>query len=158
MEQGKRLNEFYGLLQQGTEQKKAFQQVFGPFPEVQKNFDEYVRKFTMPTWILKNPPQIDEKTFAVRSLTAAETGAELGGYYLWYRDLASARPHIEQALKTDPKLGLAHENMGFLDFAEGKDTEAAQELRRQEWARREALSVAFLPDNAGAFRALRCAR
>jgi tetratricopeptide (TPR) repeat protein len=39
-----------------------------------------------------------------------------------------ARPLIEQAVKDDPQLGLAHENMGFLDFAEGKDEEAAREF------------------------------
>jgi tetratricopeptide (TPR) repeat protein len=128
MEQGKRLNEFYGLLQQGTEQKKAFQQVFGNFSEVQKNFEEYIHQFTMPTWVLKNPPQIDEKAFAVRRLSLAETDAELGGYHLWSRDLADARPLIERALKNDPKLGLAHENMGFLDFADGKDGDAAREF------------------------------
>jgi len=128
MEQGKRLNEFYGLLQQGTEQKKAFQQVFGNFSEVQNNFEEYIHQFTMPTWVFKNPPQVDEKAFAIRRLSLAETDAELGGYHLWSRDLADARLLIERALKNDPKLGLAHENMGFLDFADGKDGDAAREF------------------------------
>jgi Tfp pilus assembly protein PilF len=126
MEQGKRLNKFYALLQQGTEQKKAFQQVFGDFPELQKSLEEYFHKFTLPTWVLKNPPQIDEKTFAVRRITKAETEAELGGFHLWSHDLADARPLIEEAAKDDPKLALAHENMGFLDFADGKDQAASR--------------------------------
>ena len=55
----------------------------------------------------------------------AETEAELGSYHLWIRDTNGARSLIEQALKDDPKLGAAHENMGFLDFADGKDAEAS---------------------------------
>jgi Tfp pilus assembly protein PilF len=82
----------------------------------------------MPTWVFKNPPQVDEKAFAIRRLSLAETDAELGGYHLWSRDLADARLLIERALKNDPKLGLAHENMGFLDFADGKDGDAAREF------------------------------
>jgi tetratricopeptide (TPR) repeat protein len=128
MEEGKRLNEFYDLLQQGVDEKKAFQQVFGDLMEVQKNLDQYVRRFAMPTWVLKNPPQIDEKNFALRSLSSAESEAELGGYHLWSHDIADARPLIEHALKDDSKLGLAHENMGFLDFADSKDEEAAHEF------------------------------
>ena len=42
--------------------------------------------------------------------------------------MQGARPLIEQALKDDPKLGIAHENMGFLDFSDGKDSEAASEF------------------------------
>ena len=128
MEKGQRLTEFYRLVQQGVDEKKAFQQVIGDFKEVEKNLDQYVHKLTMPSWVLKNPPQIDERNFTVRSLSLAETEAELGGYHLWSGGVGDARPLIEQALKNDPQLGLAHENMGFLDFAEGKDEEAVREF------------------------------
>jgi Tfp pilus assembly protein PilF len=128
MEQGKRLNRFYALLQQGTDQKTAFQEVFGNFTDLEKSLEEYFRKFTLPTWVLKNPPQIDEKAFAVRRLTPAETDAELGGFHLWSHDMADAKPLIEEAVKDDPKLALAHENMGFVYFTEGKDDDASREF------------------------------
>jgi hypothetical protein len=38
MEQGRHLNEFYALLQQGTDQKKAFQQIFGDLKELQNSW------------------------------------------------------------------------------------------------------------------------
>ncbi len=128
METGKRLDHFYALLQEGTEQKEAFHQVFGDFAELQKNLDQYVHRFAMPSWVLKNPPQINEKSFAINNLSPAETAAELGGYHLWSHDLVNARSLIEQALKSDPKLALAHEDMGFLDFADGHDEDAAGEF------------------------------
>jgi Tfp pilus assembly protein PilF len=123
-----KLTQFNNLLQQGTEQKKAFRQVFGDTAELQKNLDEYVHHFTITTAVVKSPPKIEEKDFPLRTLSMAETESQLGSYRLWSHDPADARPHIERAVKDDPKLGLAHENMGFLDFADGKDEEAAHDF------------------------------
>jgi hypothetical protein len=78
--------------------------------------------------VLQDPPQIQEKEFSSRKLSMAETEAELGSFHLWTHDLLNARPLVEQALKDDPNLGIAHENMGFLNFADGKDTDAANEF------------------------------
>ena len=128
MDRGKRLNQFCSLLQQGTEQKKAFQQVFGDFKDVDRALAAYLSKITFQTGVLPDSTQIDEKSFETRTLNLAETEAELGGFHLWTRDLEGARSLIEQALKDDPKLGLAHEDMGFLNFSEGKDSDAVKEF------------------------------
>jgi tetratricopeptide (TPR) repeat protein len=61
-------------------------------------------------------------------MTLAETLAELGSYHLWENAPELARPQIELALKEDPKLGLAHEDMGFLNFMLGKDQDAVREF------------------------------
>jgi len=128
MENGKKLGEFLGLLQERTDQAKAFQQVFGPFKTVDKALDSYMLQPTFTITVLKDPDQIDDKTFTSRTLSIAETEAELGGFHLWTRDLDGARSLLGQALKDDPKLGLAHENMGFLGFTEGDDSAAASEF------------------------------
>ena len=126
--QGKKMNEFLALLQSGMEQTKAFQQVFGDVKDLDTKLSQYLHKFALPTWFIKNSPQTDEKTFTVRTLPLAETKAELGGFHLWARDLNDARPLLEAALKADPKLPMAHENMAFLDFVDGKDEDAAHEF------------------------------
>lgn len=128
MGQGKKLNEFFALVQAGMEQPKAFQQVFGDPKEMDAKLDQYVHRVALPTWIVKNPPHTDEKTFSTRALGTAETKAELGSYHLWSHDLADAKPLIEEAVKDDPKLASAHEAMGFVDFADGKDEDAAREF------------------------------
>jgi tetratricopeptide (TPR) repeat protein len=128
MENGKRLDQFADLLQQGVKQENAFQQVFGDFKKVDKGLDSYMLQPTFPTTIFRNPPQIDDKSFAVRIMSVAETEAELGGFHVWTRDLSGAHGLIGESLKDDPKLGLAHEEMGFLNFAEGKDSEAQTEF------------------------------
>ena len=128
MENGQRMDKFFGMLQQAIPQEKAFEQVFGDFKSVNKGLASYMQQPTFTTVILKDPPQIDDKAVNFRTLSVAETEAELGGFHLWTHDHPGARGLLEQAIKDDPKLGLAHENMGFLDFDEGKETEAAGEF------------------------------
>jgi len=128
MDGGKKLDQFFDLLQQRIDQKKAFQQTFGDFGKLDKALASYMLQPTFTTTILKSAPQIDENTFSSRTLSVAETETELGGFYLWNHNLPAARVQVEQALKDDPKLGLAHENMGFLDFTDGNSAEAAKEF------------------------------
>jgi tetratricopeptide (TPR) repeat protein len=61
-------------------------------------------------------------------LSLAETYVELAGFHLWNHDLIHAQPLVDKALKEDPKLGLAHEEEGFLLFSYGKDGVAADEF------------------------------
>jgi Tfp pilus assembly protein PilF len=127
MESGRKLLRFITLLEE-TEQKKAFEQVFGDPKEVAKALEAYGRTFSLPGGYLNTPVSTEEKEFTSRRMSAAETEAELGSYHLWSHNLELARPLIEQALKDDPKLGLAHEDMAFLSFAEGKDEDAVREF------------------------------
>lgn len=128
MDKGAKLSKFYGLLQKGEEQKKAFEEVFGDFKALEEGLLRYANKFLFPSYVMENPPQINEKEFPSRVLPAAEAEAELGTYRLWSYDRQEAREAVEQALKQDAALGLAHEALGFLDFAEGKDAEALGEF------------------------------
>ncbi|HTT22862.1 MAG TPA: TonB C-terminal domain-containing protein [Candidatus Sulfotelmatobacter sp.] len=128
MENGKRFDQFSNLLQQGVTQKDAFRQVFGDFKKVDQGLGSYMLQPTFRTTILKDSPAIDEKSFLIRVMSIAETEAELGGFHVWTRDLRGAHELLDQALKDDPKLALAHEQMGFLNFAEGKDSQAETEF------------------------------
>jgi len=128
MENGKRLNQFLGLLQQGADQKRAFQQVFGDFKTVDKALAAYMLQVAFPTAILKDPPHIDENAFSTRTMSLAETEAELGCFHIWVHDWSGAHKLIERALLDDPKLGLTHEDMGFLDFSEDKKVDAEKEF------------------------------
>lgn len=128
MEQGKKLNEYYGKLQQGADQSKAFTEIFGSFQQVDKGLDSYFRNFAFTSYVLTLPEQDDEKSYASRKLSQAEIDAAIGCYRLWSYDLAEAREITEAGLKDDPKLGELHQNLGFLYFADGKDPEALREF------------------------------
>lgn len=139
MDGGKKLEQFVNLLQEGKDQRKAFQQAFGDPADLNKDLststwapDGELNTGTVgqafSVTVLKSPPQINEKEFSIRTISLAETQAELASYHLWTRDHEGARSLTEEALKNDPKLGLAHEELAFLDFADGKDAEAASEF------------------------------
>jgi tetratricopeptide (TPR) repeat protein len=130
MENGKRLDQFSSLLQQGVRQEDAFERVFGDFKKVDKGLDSYMLQPTFRTAILKESPQIDEKSLLTRVMSISETEAELGGFHVWTHDLPGAHELLDQALKDDPKLALAHEQMGFLHFSEGMDSQAEAEFTK----------------------------
>jgi Tfp pilus assembly protein PilF len=127
MEMGKKMLRFINLLEE-KDQKKAFEEVFGNPKEVEKALDMYITHFSMAGGYLNAPANTDERSFTARRMSMAETEAELASYHLWSHQPQLARPLIEQALKDDPKLALAHEDMAFLDFAEGKDQDAVREF------------------------------
>jgi tetratricopeptide (TPR) repeat protein len=134
MQHGKLLNRFATLLQGRTDQKKAFEQTFGPFAQFDKAFSEYLgfvkflKQSSFKAGVMRNPPNLNTDEFAVRTMTLADTHAELAGFHLWSNDLEHARALAEQAIQEDAKLGLAHEVMGFIDFADGKDADALSEF------------------------------
>jgi len=125
---GVKLNQFFGELQTGTEQEQAFQQVFGSLAAVEKGLDQYMMQVAFRVDVVPDESQVNEKTFTVKKLTIAETEAQLAGYHLWSHDVNSAQPLVKQALADDPKLGLAHEENGFLLFAAGNDGAATAEF------------------------------
>lgn len=128
MDKGAKLSKFYGLLQKGEEQKKAFEEVFGDLKALEEGLLQYANKFLFPSYVMENPPRINEKDFPARQMSSAESEAELATYRLWSHDRNEAREAAEHALKDDTGLGLAHEALGFLNFAEGKDSEAQDEF------------------------------
>lgn len=130
MERGAKLSRFYGLLQKGEQQKKAFEEVFGNFKDVGDAFSKYTDQFAFPSYELPNPPHIQEKDYPARELSKAEAETEFGTYQLWSHDLEDARNSIEQALKDEPGLTGAHEALGFLYFTDGKDGEAESEFEK----------------------------
>ena len=130
MERGAKLNKFYSALMLGDDQKKAFQEAFGNFKDVEEGLFRYTGQFAFNSYAAPNPSQLKEKDFPSRVTTPAETDAELGAYRLFSHDRDEARAATEQALRDDPNVALAHETLGFLDFAEGKDQDAADEFAK----------------------------
>jgi tetratricopeptide (TPR) repeat protein len=130
MDHGKRLGRYFQLLQAGGDEKKIFKEVIGDPNEIQAKLDQYIRQSKLLAAVVDTPPQTAEAEFASRRLNVAETEAELSTFHLWDHDYERARKLVGDALKADGKMALAHENMGFLYFSEGKDAEAASEFNR----------------------------
>jgi tetratricopeptide (TPR) repeat protein len=128
MEGGARLSRFFNLVQNGESQDAAFQQVFGDFKEMDKALEKYVEHYAFSAAVFDAPPSIDEKTFLARTLTPADADAQLAAFHIWTHDVEGALPLAQQAVDADPKLGLAHEDMGYVLFTQGKDAAAENEF------------------------------
>jgi hypothetical protein len=105
MEGGKRLNQFFAKLQQREDQKKVFQEVFGSFQDMDKTLDRYVHQLRLPAAQFQTPGVGNEKDYPSRTLTMAETQAEIGGYHLWTHDLGNASNYVDDALRNAPSWG-----------------------------------------------------
>jgi tetratricopeptide (TPR) repeat protein len=130
MQGGARLNQFFQLLQQGTPQKQAFTQVFGDYKSFDKAWSLYMNRLGFMAGSVPPPPHLDEKSFLARKLTVAQTEYELGAYHIGTHDPITGEQLIQSALRDDPTLAPAHEELAFLLFSKGEDAEAAKEFTR----------------------------
>lgn len=134
MDRGRKLDQFFALIQQGTDQEKAFHQVFGDFAPLDRELDQYMRSLAFYAAMLQEPEQkVNEKDYPAQKLTLAQTHAEMAEYKLWNHNPHGAQEMVDKALKEDPKLGLAHEAEGFLHYSKGEDSAAMEEFT-QAWS------------------------
>jgi tetratricopeptide (TPR) repeat protein len=127
MNGGAKLNNFLTLLQKGTDQEKAFQQVFGDANAFTAEFFKYIKQKSLPAAAVTASIDVSKMPLSVRKLPVAEGRVYLASLDLRRHDLESARKRLTAALQDQPKNWLGHEQMGFLDFSEGNDEEAVRE-------------------------------
>ncbi len=130
MDKGAKLLKFFNLVEEGTNQHKAFEQVFGDPKAFDKSLSGYVGLYSFQAGRMEPDPGSDPKSFAERKLTPAEADYELGSFSIGSHDRANGRSLLEKSLALDPNLALAHEELGFVDFVAGKDDDALKEWKR----------------------------
>lgn len=128
MNGGEKLKGFFNSLMHGADQLKAFEQAFGNADEVDKAYRKYINQIAFSTGVMPAPAGGDEKDYALRQLSMAETQAEIAVYHIHGRQFDLVRNLAEEAITNDPKLGLAHQARGYALFNEGKDEEALKEF------------------------------
>lgn len=128
MDQGDKLKKFFNLLMRGTDQVKAFEAVFGNIEEVDKAYRNYINRIAYPTGVVPYVASVEEKDYSGRQLSMSETQAELAAFQILFRNFDLVRGLAETALKSDPKIALAHEDLAFAEFNEGRDEDALREF------------------------------
>ncbi len=128
MQGGAKLNQFFNLLQKGVAQKEAFVQAFGDMASFNTQWGLYMRRFAFNAAVIPATSGIDEKSFAARKLTPAETELELGAFHIGSGDVAAGEHLVDAALVDDPKLAAAHEEKGYLLFKQGDTAEARNQF------------------------------
>jgi tetratricopeptide (TPR) repeat protein len=129
MENGEKLAKFIHMLQDGVNQQKAFREVFGDSKTFDESLSQYVRRYSFNARVLPPDRGFDPKSFPARDLSPAEADYELGCFHIGAHDLVAGRTLIEKSLSLDPKLGGADEELGFLDFVDGRDEKAKEEWK-----------------------------
>ena len=130
MEHGAKLTRFIKLIETGTPQPQAFQQTFGDPKAFESQLSEYIRRFTFAAGVIPSIQTLDPKSFPAKILTHAEADFSLGSIDLGARDIAAARTLFQAAEAADPNLAGPHEELGFLAWRDGHDSDAATEWQK----------------------------
>jgi Tfp pilus assembly protein PilF len=119
-----RLTDYAELLAQKVDPVVAATQAFGDLKQLQSSLEKYVLQAGFNYFKMPASTQVDESTFKVQALSAAQSDA-LRADFLAYNDrTADARALLDQVVKEDPSNASAHETMGFLEFRQGHVEEA----------------------------------
>jgi tetratricopeptide (TPR) repeat protein len=124
------LNDYLTAFTKGADAVEAGRKAFGDLGQFQKQLGAYISRFAFYEMRMPQAPEISEKHFPERPLSAAESDAIRGDFeaYRGKKDLAG--PLIEEAKKEDPKLALPHESLGILAYTSGQHLEALHELNK----------------------------
>jgi tetratricopeptide (TPR) repeat protein len=124
------LGKYMNLTENGDDPVEAAKSAFGDLGRLKKDLDSYVSRTAYTMFTVDLPGATDPKSFQVRIVPTAEVDATLGEFDIGRRQLETARPKIEEALRLDPNSPAAQESMGLLLFREDKRTEAQKYFSR----------------------------
>ncbi len=127
MEGGAKLNKFLNVLQQGVEEKKAFQQVFGDMNSFSDGFNKYMSQKSLPAAAFQASIDVSKMPLSVQKLSVPEARIYLAALDLRRHDYDSANKRLASALQDEPKNWFGHEQIAFLNFSQGKVDDAIKE-------------------------------
>jgi tetratricopeptide (TPR) repeat protein len=147
-----RVSDFVELLEKGVDERQAAGRTIGDAGSLEPAVRNYIRSPSLSAKQM-DPPKIDESGFQIRGVSDAESLSVRADFMAHDRHYSEAHAMLEEALKTDPKLGAACESMSFLSLQQGNVAEA------EKWA---AQAVALNPQSYRgnyyyAWSLLRCA-
>lgn len=124
------LKAYLDALQNGATQDEAAAKAFGNLKKLQETLENYVSSFSFTALEMKSPPKLADSEIASRQLSDAEAQAYRAGFVAADDRPAEARTMLDEALKSDPNLALAHEYMGLAMYYQGHMEDARAELGR----------------------------
>lgn len=122
------LTHFFDAWDKSGNQVQAAQETFGDLKRFARTIEGYAHQQSFHFGRLKSSVESDEKSYASRALSRAESLALRGDFYLQTRRMKEAEAALQAAVKQDPKLAAAHESLGLFYFRQHKLEDAANEL------------------------------
>jgi tetratricopeptide (TPR) repeat protein len=109
---------------QGARPEEAAAKGFGDLHKLQRVLEDYVRRESFFELRGPAPPSVPETDMRSRELSDAEVDAYRGGFEALRGHPQDGKPILEEAMRLDPKLALARQNLGLADFFGGQQSEA----------------------------------
>ncbi len=124
----KQLMQYIALVADGVPDVEAAQRAFGDLKQLEQHIDDYIHQATYLYLPVKLTGASDEKQFAVRNVPEAESLAARGDFMMHDLRFTEARALLDEALRLDPKQGLAQESLGFYYYRQNDHEQAARHL------------------------------
>jgi tetratricopeptide (TPR) repeat protein len=124
------LMNYLDALNSGASQDDAATKAFGNLKQLETNLKHYTDGSTFT--YLKGPPPaaIPDSDLHARELSDAEVDAVKGGFFATRSRTQEARPLLEEALRLDPKLAAAYQNLALVELLDGNRKEALESASR----------------------------
>jgi tetratricopeptide (TPR) repeat protein len=114
------LSTYLSALYHGATQEQASTQAFGDLHRLESTLQDYARSDRFYRLEAAAPPKPSEADLQVRPLSEAEVDAEKGGFEATRRADQQADSLLQEAVRLDPNLALARQNLALHDMFEGK--------------------------------------
>ena len=121
------LVDYASALSSGSTPDQAAAKAFGDLKKLQDDLSRYIAKFTFSYFQMKAPAELPAADLHVRELSDAEEEAYRGGFFA-IRRRPEAKQILQNAVNLDPKLALAHQNLGIEEYLEGNRDSALTSL------------------------------
>jgi tetratricopeptide (TPR) repeat protein len=123
-EKKQRLADYAELLEKKVDPVTAATRAFGDLKQLQTSLDNYIRQGTFSYFKLPTSIEVDDSSFKIRVLTAAQADATRADFLAYNGRVKEARTLLDQVLHEDPQNVSAHETIGFLEYRAGHLDEA----------------------------------
>jgi tetratricopeptide (TPR) repeat protein len=117
-------------LQHGVPQEKAAQQAFGDLNVLAQDLVRYLGSSYFREVRMKSTPEFESTGYQTHMLSDAESAAIRGNFSVYRGRPAIAKPLVDEALRDDPNLALAHETRGVMEYLDGHRPAALAEINR----------------------------
>ena len=107
------VSKFITAWNESNDQVAAARQTFGDLKKFGQIIDAYASRGNFYNGIVKPPTDTLDKNYPVRVISPAELLALQGDFFVHHNRTDAAKQPLEDALKLDPNLVLAHEAMGM---------------------------------------------
>jgi tetratricopeptide (TPR) repeat protein len=118
------LSNYLGALGQGATEQEAAAKAFGDLESLQRTLQQYVGNYQFYDLKVPVPSSIPDGDLHARVLSEADFDAYQGGFEAVRGHTKEAITQLEDAVRLDPKLPLAYQNLAIAELFDGQRNEA----------------------------------